>query len=126
MAKRRTKSSEQLKAAEQRGRNFNVAEITFIKANAPTMTVKQLAEALNATESEVETLIKQYNEANMGTMVKQSFLVGKDRMKGVVIATPASSELGDKNNGMTGPMPDGNIKPVRDQNFIFRTKPGAY
>ena len=110
MAKRRTKSPKELKAEQERGRNFNVAEIDYIKANAPTMTVKQLADALKATEQEIESLIKQYNDAN-GSMIKQSYIVGKDKKRGVVVATQASSELGDEKN-------QGFIRPKQEVDYI--------
>lgn len=123
MAKRRSKSSQELKK-DVGPRQFNVAEITFIKANAPSMTVKQLAEALSATEQEVKDLIADYNKAE-GNMIKQSFYVGKDKRKGVVIMTEGASQLGDENNSPVGPQPKGFIKPKQDVDYIFKTKPDA-
>lgn len=121
MAKRRSKSSQIVKKNDG-PRQFNVAEITFIKANAPTMTIKQLAESLSATEQEVKDLIADYNKAE-GNMIKGSFHVGKDRQKGVVIMTPAASELGDERNSMNGPQSKGFIKPKQEVDYIFKTKP---
>lgn len=172
MAKRSTKSPKELKAQKSRGRNFNLAEIVFLKANngmtieqlakalnategevtklreqygpepvivpkseevnkmsfikenASKMTVGQLAVALKTTEDEVNSLIKGYNEAN-GEMIRKSYEVGKDRRRGVVVATQASSELGDVNNSMTGPQPQGFIKPLKEVPFIFKTRHDA-
>lgn len=125
MAKRRSKSSQELKKKDVGPRQFNVAEITFIKANAPTMTIKQLAEALSATEQEVKDLIADYNRAE-GNMIKQSFYVGKDRKKGVVIMTEGASQLGDEHSSPAGPQPKGFIKPKQDVDYIFKTKPDAH
>jgi len=171
MAKRSTKSPKKLTRTcktKDTPRNFNVAEITFIKANpnmtvedladalnasegeiyalrgqypvvpapeptnkmifikdnAANMTVKQMAVALHTTEQEVDELIKGYNTANRA-MILQSFVVGKDKKRGTVVATEVSSQLSDTKNSMTGPASDGFIKPLKEVDFIFKTRPDA-
>lgn len=121
MAVRRTKSDEKLKK-EKEQRNFNLAEIEFIKANAPEMTVDELADALNAKVSEVEELIRQYNHGT-GNMTKDSY-IGRDK-KGVVIATQASSALSDKTSADGGVNNVPFIRPKVDHPSIFRLKPDS-
>ena len=123
MAKRGTKSVEKLKK-EKEQRNFNLAEIEFIKANAPEMTVEQLADALNAKISEVEELIKQYNHGS-GNFTKDSFIRGKDKQVGVVIGTAASSALSDRNGADGGSNKIPFIRPKVDHPSIYKLKPDA-
>ncbi len=111
MASRSEKSAEKLKKEKQH-RNFNVAEIEFIKANASTMNVNALAEALDASISEIKELIRQYNDGT-GNFVRDSYIVGKDRMVGTIVATQASSEIHNEINV---------IKPKEDPGHIFRMK----
>lgn len=104
MGQGRTKSPAKLKAKqkkEKEQRNFTVEEVKFIIINHPNMTVEEMAEVLDCTEYEVSSWINQYNAAN-NHMVKGSFAIpakqGRENLKGVVVGTAVSSQLGDKDN----------------------------
>lgn len=115
MATRRTKSPAKLKK-EKEQRNFSVDEIKFVIANAPNMTVEEMSDHLNCSEGELNDLIAQYNKAG-NDMVRGSYIVGKDERKGIIVATQASSETGDRNFN------NGNIVPKKPiESFIHRIK----
>ena len=123
MPQGRTKSPAKLKALKEREktqRNFTVEEIKFIIVNAPEMTVAQLADALDCADCEVEALINQYNSAN-NDMIKGSYAIpgrlpGNEHLKGVVVATGASSALADESR--KGGL--GMIKPKTEPGYIFK------
>ena len=121
MGEGRAKSPKKLKAIqkkEKEQKNFTIEENKFIIANAPNMTVAELAEKLDCTEFEIERQIKQYNSAS-NDLVRGSYAIpareGKAHLKGVVVGTAASSQLGDKNSRPATLMPKVNQEGIFHQ-----------
>ncbi len=122
MGSQRAKQTSKLKQKQREkydkeNRNFTPEDLQFIVNSVPSMTVEELADKMDCTVQQIETIIKQYN-ATGNHQVKSSYVVpGRTdpRMKGIVIGTQASSQLSDKTSGKVGIQPKVNKPGIFEQ-----------